>query len=112
MTSFCIQAFLVIVFLTASAVTHLRRNRAPRNRGERFLDALRAVLPTFYWSSVLLSLGITVASLKARALEATRRAATAYEATRYGELSNWRVGEKENQSTAPSTDTWQRWHLS
>lgn len=65
MTSFCIEAFLIIAFLMADAAAQLRHNRAPHSRGEKISDGFRAVLPTFYWSSVLLSLGITVASLKA-----------------------------------------------
>lgn len=95
MTSFCIEAFLVIAFLTASAVTHLRSKRAPRNRGETFLDALRAVLPTFFWSSVLLSLGIIVASIKARddasgGLQTNPGQAHQWESD---QLESWREGE-------------------
>lgn len=65
MASFCIEVFLIISFFTAYVIAQLGRNRAPPNRGVKLLDAFRAVLPTFYWSSVLLSLGIIVASLKA-----------------------------------------------
>lgn len=48
-------------------------------------DAFRAVLPTFYWSSVLLSLGITVASLKA--------SVEAFRGGRDAQLESWRKGE-------------------
>lgn len=85
MASFCIEAFLIIAFLTAHAVAHLRRNKLPPSRGERLLDAFRAVLPAFYCSSVLLSLGIIVASLK-----------TSIEVSGGGQadqLESWRKGE-------------------
>lgn len=64
MTSFCIEAFLIIAFLMADAAAQVRHNRAPHSRREKISDTLRAVLPTFYWSSVVLSLGITSASFK------------------------------------------------
>lgn len=85
MASFCIEAFLIIAFLTAYTVAHLSRNRAPPSRTKKILDASRAVLPTFYWSSVLLSLGIIVASLKVSS-EATAGGSA-------DELKKWRKGE-------------------
>lgn len=62
--SFWIEAFLTTAFLFGSWAEnfHSRLLRAPASHA-RILNALRAVLPTFYWSSVLLSLGVTVASL-------------------------------------------------
>lgn len=85
MASFCIEAFLIMAFLTAYAVANLRRNDALPNRRRKILDAFRAVLPTFYWSSVLLSLGIIVASLKA--------SADASGGGQAGQLAKWRKGE-------------------
>lgn len=85
MLSFCIEAFLIIAFLTSHTAARLRRNTVPLSRGEKISDAFRAVLPTFYWSSVLLSLGITVASLKA-SVEASRGGKDA-------QLESWRKGE-------------------
>lgn len=85
MASFCIEAFLIIAFLAAYAVAHFRRNRTTLSRGHKLSDTFRAVLPTFYWSSVLLSLGIIVASLK-----------TSVEASGGGQadqLESWRKGE-------------------
>lgn len=85
MASFCIEAFLMIAFLAAYAVAHFRRKRTTPSRGDKFSDVFRAVLPTFYWSSVLLSLGIIVASLK-----------TSVEASGGGQadqLESWRKGE-------------------
>lgn len=85
MASFCVEVFLIIAFLTAYAVAYLRRSKTSPSRGERFLDSFRAILPTFYWSSVLLSLGIIVASLK-----------TSLEVSGGGQasqLESWRKGE-------------------
>lgn len=87
MIAFCIQAFLVIVFLKAHAFTPSRRNRAPLNRGEKFSDAVRAVLPTFYGSSVLLSLGIIAASLKTSVDASGGGQAEQFESWRKGESS-------------------------
>lgn len=84
MVSFCIEAFLIIAFLTAYAIAYLRRNRTQPSR-EKITDAFRAVLPTFYWNSVLLSLGIIVASLKASA-EASRGG-------QFEQLSRWSKGD-------------------
>lgn len=85
MASFCIEAFLIISFIIAYAISLLRRNRAPPSRGMKITDAFRAVLPNFYLSSVLFSLGIIVAALK-----------TSVEALRGGQadqLARWRKAE-------------------
>lgn len=85
MTSFCIEAFLIIMLLMAAAAAQIRQNRAPHSRRDKISDAFRAILPTFYWSSVILSLGITVASLKA-SFEAA-------EGGRIEQLMKWKEGE-------------------
>lgn len=85
MASFCIEAFLIIAFLTAYNVAHLSLNRELSSRTKKILDAFGAVLPTFYWSSVLLSLGIIVASLKVSS-EATAGGSA-------DQLKKWRKGE-------------------
>ncbi|KAF4484064.1 hypothetical protein CGGC5_v006994 [Colletotrichum fructicola Nara gc5] len=62
--SFWIEAFLTTAFLLGFCVENFYPHllRTPTGRG-RVLNALRAVLPTFHWSAVLLSLGMTIASL-------------------------------------------------
>lgn len=85
MASFCIEAFLITAILTAHVVTHLRRSTVSQSRGKNISDAFRAVLPTFYWSSVLISLGIISASLKA--------SADASGDGQAGQLESWRKGE-------------------
>lgn len=73
------------MLLMAAAAAQIRQNRAPQRPGDKIFDAFRAVLPTFYWSSVILSLGITVASLKA-SFEAA-------DGGRIEQLIKWREGE-------------------
>lgn len=64
MVSSWIEAFLATAFLIAFWSESSQSRRPPTPRGDnRLLNAIRAVLPTFYWSSVLLSLGVTIASL-------------------------------------------------
>ncbi|KAK1625509.1 hypothetical protein BDP81DRAFT_435967 [Colletotrichum phormii] len=91
MFTFCLQASLVVSFQVAKAVEHVRRRvfNFPSPNLLRILEvsteAFIHVLPTFYWSSVLLSLGLVIASLLA--------AFTASGKKRDEQLEQWKAGE-------------------
>ncbi|KAK7450388.1 hypothetical protein Landi51_05459 [Colletotrichum acutatum] len=72
MVTFCLEASLVVGFLLAQAVeqVHQRNSRQPNPFIKCITNAFKVVLPEFYWSSVLLSLGMVIASLLTAAASA------------------------------------------
>ncbi|KAK1709603.1 hypothetical protein BDP67DRAFT_116246 [Colletotrichum lupini] len=62
--SLCIESFLIFVLLVANIAEFFHRPKSSSSsKVGRVRDACRAVLPTFYWSSVIFNLGIVIASL-------------------------------------------------
>ncbi|KAI3539752.1 hypothetical protein CSPX01_08708 [Colletotrichum filicis] len=62
--SLCIESFLIFVLLVANIAEFFHRpESSSSSKVGRVRDACRAVLPTFYWSSVIFNLGIVLASL-------------------------------------------------
>ncbi|UQC79483.1 uncharacterized protein CLUP02_04963 [Colletotrichum lupini] len=90
MVTFCIEAWLVAGFLAAKIAKYARGDKSKlpdwldtvyRN----LADAFEVILPAFYWSSVLLSLGIVAASVLT--------AAAASGNGQDKQLEQWRAGE-------------------
>ncbi|EXF83992.1 hypothetical protein CFIO01_04852 [Colletotrichum fioriniae PJ7] len=66
--SLCIEAFLVVAFFTSHMADFVRDHETSSSSPpSRVGNAFRAVLPAFYWSSVILNLGIVAASLRTAA---------------------------------------------
>lgn len=83
MASFCIESLLATASVAVWALRHARpRGYSHKHRSaERWSvgRAFEAILPTFYWSSAVLSLGITTGALR-----------TAPSAYRRSQIADWR----------------------
>ncbi|KXH35234.1 hypothetical protein CSIM01_11188 [Colletotrichum simmondsii] len=93
MVTFFLEASLVVGFFIAHAAEYARKQNPrstmvfsdPLNIYESLTGAFKAVLPTFFWSSVLLSLGIVTSSVVT--------AAAAAGDGQDNQLAQWRAGE-------------------